>query len=55
LDRGDDKRTLTESSSMQDANAPYAAFVSHAKIDEKKAAEIRAALEARGLTCWIAP
>ena len=31
------------------------AFISHAKADAKKAQEIAASLEARGLKCWIAP
>ena len=32
-----------------------AAFISHAKADQKRAQEIAAALEERGLKCWIAP
>jgi tetratricopeptide (TPR) repeat protein len=32
-----------------------AAFISHAKADGKKAQEIAALLEERGLKCWIAP
>ncbi len=31
------------------------AFISHAKADAKKAQEIAASLEERGLQCWIAP
>lgn len=31
------------------------AFISHAKADAKKAQEIAASLEERGLKCWIAP
>ena len=31
------------------------AFISHAKTDAKQAADIAAALEARGVPCWIAP
>ncbi len=31
------------------------AFISHAKADAKKAQEIAASLEERGLSCWIAP
>jgi hypothetical protein len=31
------------------------AFISHAKGDAKKAQEIAASLEERGLKCWIAP
>ena len=33
----------------------FSAFISHAKGDAKKAHEIAAALEERGLKCWIAP
>jgi tetratricopeptide (TPR) repeat protein len=35
--------------------AKLAAFISHAKADAKKAQEIAASLEERGLKCWIAP
>jgi hypothetical protein len=33
----------------------FAAFISHAKADQKRAHEIAASLEERGLKCWIAP
>lgn len=33
----------------------YAAFVSYAKADAKRAQEIADGLEARGFSCWIAP
>jgi tetratricopeptide (TPR) repeat protein len=33
----------------------FSAFISHAKADAKKAQEIAASLEERGLKCWIAP
>jgi hypothetical protein len=33
----------------------FAAFISHAKPDQKRAQEIAASLEQRGLKCWIAP
>ncbi len=33
----------------------FAAFISHAKADQKRAQEITVALEERGLKCWIAP
>ena len=41
----------------QRSNKPpdFAAFISHAKGDQKRAREIAALLEARGLKCWIAP
>ena len=35
--------------------AKLSAFISHAKADAKKAQEIAASLEERGLKCWIAP
>jgi tetratricopeptide (TPR) repeat protein len=35
--------------------ASFAAFISHAKADAKKAQGIASALEERGLRCWIAP
>jgi hypothetical protein len=35
--------------------AKLSAFVSHAKAEAKKAQEIAASLEERGLKCWIAP
>ena len=42
---------------QQRSNKPpdFAAFISHAKGDQKRAREIAALLEARGLKCWIAP
>lgn len=44
---------LTE---RQSAKSPdFAAFISHAKGDQKRAREIAALLEERGLKCWIAP
>jgi TIR domain-containing protein/F5/8 type C domain-containing protein len=40
----------------QSGKAPgFAAFISHAKGDQKRAREIAASLEKRGLKCWIAP
>jgi hypothetical protein len=33
----------------------FTAFISHAKPDQKRAQEIAASLERRGLKCWIAP
>ena len=36
-------------------SADFAAFVSHAKADQKKAQDIVASLEERGFKCWIAP
>ena len=33
----------------------FAAFISHAKADQKRAHEIAASLEESGLKCWIAP
>ena len=38
-----------------DQTPDFAAFVSHAKEDLKAAQAITAALEKRGLKCWIAP
>lgn len=35
--------------------AAFAAFISHAKADAKKARAIAEGLEARGFRCWIAP
>jgi hypothetical protein len=61
LERGGDLRTtkvekqspLTE---PQSGKSPgFAAFISHAKGDQKRAREIAALLEQRGLKCWIAP
>lgn len=40
---------------MHDPSSTPIAFISHAKTDAKQAAEIAAALEARGVPCWIAP
>lgn len=41
---------------MTPKQAPqFSAFISHAKADAKKAQEIAASLEERGLKCWIAP
>lgn len=40
---------------QQDQSQDLAAFISHAKEDQKAAHAIAAALEARGLKCWIAP
>jgi TIR domain/F5/8 type C domain len=41
----------------QRSNKPpdFAAFVSHAKADQKKVQEIVGALEQRGFKCWVAP
>lgn len=36
-------------------NSNFVAFVSHAKADAKQANAIAAALESRGVKCWIAP
>ncbi len=36
-------------------NSNFVAFVSHAKADAKQANDIAAALESRGVKCWIAP
>lgn len=33
----------------------YSAFISHASADREAANAIAASLEAKGLTCWIAP
>lgn len=33
----------------------FVAFISHARADQKRAQEIAASLEERGLKCWIAP
>ena len=38
-----------------DKSPDFAAFISHAKTDQKKAQEIVASLEGRGFKCWIAP
>jgi hypothetical protein len=40
---------------MRDPSSTPNAFISHAKTDAKRAADIAAALEARGVQCWIAP
>ncbi|MGA9604683.1 MAG: toll/interleukin-1 receptor domain-containing protein, partial [Methyloceanibacter sp.] len=41
----------------QRSNKPpdFAAFISHAKADQKKVQEIVGALEQRGFKCWVAP
>lgn len=41
----------------QRSNKPpdFAAFISHAKADQKKVQEIVGALERRGFKCWVAP
>ena len=41
----------------QRSNKPpdFAAFISHAKTDQKKVQEIVSALEQRGFKCWVAP
>ena len=41
----------------QRSNKPpdFAAFISHAKTDQKKVQEIVGALEQRGFKCWVAP
>ena len=38
-----------------DKSPDFAAFISHAKADQKRAQQIVAALEQRGFKCWIAP
>ena len=38
-----------------DKSPDFAAFISHAKADQKRAQRIVAALEQRGFKCWIAP
>ena len=61
LERGGDLRTtsvekqppLTEGQSGKSPD--FAAFISHAKGDQKRAQEIAALLEEHGLKCWIAP
>ena len=40
---------------MRDPSSTPIAFVSHAKTDAKQATDIAAALESRGVACWIAP
>jgi hypothetical protein len=40
---------------MRDPSSTPIAFISHAKTDAKQAQDIAAALEARGVPCWIAP
>jgi hypothetical protein len=45
--------SLAEKSAKSPAS--FAAFISHAKADAKKAQSIASALEQRGLRCWIAP
>ncbi len=57
-DREDDRRVDKQASlaERQPGNAQgLAAFISHAKADQRRAQEIAAALEERGLKCWIAP
>src|SRR5262249_44295636 len=44
---------LTDRQSAKSPNV--AAFISHAKDDQKRAREIATSLEERGLKCWIAP
>jgi TIR domain/TPR repeat len=46
-------KSLAEKSAKSPAS--FAAFISHAKADAKKAQSIASALEERGLRCWIAP
>jgi tetratricopeptide (TPR) repeat protein len=41
--------------SRASSRSTYAAFISHAKSDEKTAKEIAAGLEVRNFKCWIAP
>ena len=40
---------------QSDKSPDFAAFISHAKADQKKVQEIVALLEERGFKCWIAP
>jgi TIR domain len=40
---------------MRDPSLTPRVFISHAKTDAKIAQDIAAALEARGVACWIAP
>jgi tetratricopeptide (TPR) repeat protein len=49
------QRASTVAARKPNQPAKLAAFISHAKADAKKAQEIAASLEERGLKCWIAP
>jgi len=40
---------------MPDKSPDFAAFISYAKADDKKAHKIAELLESRGFKCWIAP
>jgi hypothetical protein len=48
-------RVRTVSAKKPKQASRLSAFISHAKGDAKKAQEIAASLEERGLKCWIAP
>ena len=49
------QRASTVAARKPNQPAKLSAFISHAKADAKKAQEIAASLEERGLKCWIAP
>ena len=56
----DTRKSLSEfseadRSKMRDPSLMPIAFISHAKTDAKTAQNIAAALESRGVACWIAP